>query len=92
MLVIMKHLPTGEVRIVSMQEAAAMAQLDEADIAWAIEEQGVCETHDYEITDESEKTREGASENNIVGDTDAEKPVRVMSPVSPMSPGLLVAR
>lgn len=89
---VMKHLQTGEVRIVSSQEAAQMAELDEADITWAIEQHGVCETNDYEITSADGKTCKGASENNIAALRNARATALALSPVSPCPPGLRVAR
>jgi hypothetical protein len=44
------NLRTGEFQIVTLDEAAALAQLDPNEVAWAIEESGVCETDEYQIT------------------------------------------
>jgi hypothetical protein len=44
------NLETGDFQIVTLEEAAEIAQLDPHDVAWAIEEQGVCETETYQIT------------------------------------------
>jgi hypothetical protein len=35
----------------TLDEVAAIAQLDPADVEWALEEEGVCETDTYVIAD-----------------------------------------
>jgi hypothetical protein len=44
------NLETGDFQVVTLEEAAEIAQLDPNDIAWAIEEHGVCETDIHQIT------------------------------------------
>jgi hypothetical protein len=44
------NLETGEFEVVTLEQAAEIAALDPADIEWAIEEEGVCETDTYQIT------------------------------------------
>jgi hypothetical protein len=44
------NLQTGEFQTLSLEEAAATAQLDPNEIEWAIEEHGVCETDAFQIT------------------------------------------
>ena len=44
------NLETGDFQVVTLEEAAEIAQLDPHDIAWAIEEHGVCETDIHQIT------------------------------------------
>jgi hypothetical protein len=44
------NLETGEFATLTLEEVAALAQLDPTDIEWAIEEHGVCETETHQIT------------------------------------------
>jgi hypothetical protein len=44
------NLETGDFQVVTLEEAAEIAQLDPHDIEWAIEEHGVCETDIHQIT------------------------------------------
>ena len=42
---------TGEQRLMSLEEAERVTQIDAHEIEWAIEEFGVCESLDYTIVD-----------------------------------------
>ena len=44
------NLHTGDFATLSLDEAASLSQLDPHDIEWAIEEYGVCETGNLQIT------------------------------------------
>lgn len=50
-MVLLVNLKTGQQSVVSIQRAAKITQLDGAEIVWAFEEFGACETTDYWITD-----------------------------------------
>jgi hypothetical protein len=63
------NLQTGEFSAVSLEEAAAIAQLDPNEIAWAIEEHGVCETDAFQITKLNDGPEGDASD---AGDCDIE--------------------
>lgn len=43
------NISTGETRTVSLAEAAEAARLNAEEIEWAIEEEGLCSTSDFEI-------------------------------------------
>ena len=44
-------LKTGQTDKVSIEDAARIAQLDLAEVEWALEEYGVCETDTHSIAD-----------------------------------------
>jgi hypothetical protein len=66
------NLQTGEFSAVSLQEAAEIASLDPHEIAWAIEEHGVCETDTHQIT-KLKDPPEGDASDEGDGDTESEK-------------------
>jgi hypothetical protein len=45
------NLKTGEFSVVTLEEAASITSLDPHEIEWAIEEHGVCETDQFQITE-----------------------------------------
>jgi hypothetical protein len=63
------NLETGEFSAVSLEEAAEIASLDPNEIAWAIEEHGVCETDAFQITKLNDPPEGDASDG---GDGDIE--------------------
>jgi hypothetical protein len=65
------NLETGEFSAVSLEEAAAIASLDPHEIAWAIEEHGVCETNAFQITKLNDPPEGDASDGGD-GDTESE--------------------
>ena len=80
------NLETGDFQVVTLEEAAQVAQLDPHDIAWAIEEHGVCETDIHQITkvpgvpdDEEERD---ASDDDDAGDADSISPLPVFVYIS----------
>ena len=56
------NVETGEVKVVPLDEAARIAKLAPADIAWAVEECGMCSAVSYQIFAAPEG--EGPSENH----------------------------
>jgi hypothetical protein len=45
------NMQTGEFQTLSLEEVADIASLDPHEIEWAIEEHGVCETDQFQITE-----------------------------------------
>jgi hypothetical protein len=62
------NLETGDFQVVTLEEAAQIAQLDPHDIEWAIEEHGVCETDIHQITKLPEVPEEGEERDASDGD------------------------
>jgi hypothetical protein len=48
-LYVVKDLRDGTEKIVSLEEAAQITKLNEAEIEWALEEFGICETNEHMI-------------------------------------------
>ena len=55
------NLNTGEFSTLSLEEAAALAELDPHEIEWAIGEHGVCETGTFQITKLNDPPEDGHS-------------------------------
>jgi hypothetical protein len=66
------NLQTGEFHAVSLEETADIAQLDPNEIAWAIEEHGVCETEIHQITKLPEPPEMAEGDASDAGDGDIE--------------------
>ena len=67
------NLETGDFQVVTLEEAAEIAQLDPHDSEWAIEDHGVCETEIYQITKLPEVPEEG--EERDASDADFKVPL-----------------
>lgn len=78
------NLETGDFQVVTLDEAAEIAQLDPHDVAWAIEEHGVCETNIHQITKLPEVPEEEceASDASDDGDADSITPLPVFVYIS----------
>ena len=77
------NLETGDFQVVTLEEAAEIAQLDPRDIAWAIEEHGVCETDIHQITKLPEVPEEGEERDaSDGGDGDSIIPLPVFVYIS----------
>ena len=77
------NLETGDFHVVTLEEAAEIAQLDPRDIAWAIEEHGVCETDIHQITKLPEVPEEGEGRDaSDDGDADFKEPLPVFVYIS----------
>ena len=75
------NLETGDFQVVTLEEAAEIAQLDPHDIAWAIEEHGVCETDIHQITKLPDVPEEEC-EAGEGGDADFKEPLPVFVYIS----------
>ena len=77
------NLETGEFATLTLEEAAALAQLDPADIEWAIEEHGVCETETHQITKLAEaREGDGGGDDDDADDGDSISPLPVFIYIS----------
>jgi hypothetical protein len=69
------NLQTGEFHAVTLEEAADIAQLDPNEVAWAIEDHGVCETEIHQITKLPEPPEMAEGDASDAGDGDIESEV-----------------
>ena len=67
----------------TLEEAAALVQLDPHEIEWAIEEHGVCETETHQITKLAEPPEgDGEGDDDDAGDGDSISPLPVFVYIS----------